>query len=48
MKTYKGYDIFKHDPNSSGLRWYTYGKEMKLRADTLQGIKQLINQDIKE
>ncbi len=47
MKRYKGYDIFKHDSNSSGMRWYAYGKHGKLRADTLAGIKALINSEVK-
>lgn len=44
MKTYKGYNIFRADPNSFGIRWYCrIGNYRTLRADTLQGIKNLIN-----
>lgn len=48
MRRYKGYDIYPHDYNSSGMKYYTYGKDGKLRADTLAGIKDLINGDIEK
>lgn len=48
VRTYKGYDIYPHDYNSMGMRYYAYGKEGKLRADTLSGIKALITNDVEK
>lgn len=48
IRKYKGYDIFPHDFNSMGLKYYAYGNNGKLRADTLAGIKELINEDLKQ
>ena len=46
MKTFKGYDIFKNDYNSIGLKYYAQGIKGKLRANSLTGIKILINNEI--
>ena len=57
MRTYKNYDIFDADPNASGIRYYCRFQEydrynhiepITLKADTLQGIKNLINQRIEK
>lgn len=42
MKTYKGIDIFKCGPNSSGMRYYARIAGRTLKADSLAGIKNLI------
>lgn len=42
MITYRGYDIFKSDDNTSGIKYYTRTHNGILRADTLDGIKRLI------
>lgn len=45
-RTYKGYDIYPCDYNSTGLKYYAYSKHGgKLRANTLCGIKRLISED---
>lgn len=43
MWTYKGIDVFPADRNSSGIRWYARTQNGILKADTKQGMKQLIN-----
>ena len=43
IRTYKGYDIFTCDYNASGMKYYTRTEKGILRADTLAGIKSLIN-----
>ena len=48
MRTYKGYIIERCGINSSGMRWYTSSMMGGyLKADTLAGIKELINEDIR-
>jgi len=47
MKIYKGYIIHKSDYNSSGMRWESFGNNGRLRADTLTGLKDLINLELK-
>lgn len=42
-RTYKGVNIYPASPNNSGIRWYAHGKAGFLRADTLQGMRELIN-----
>lgn len=44
MWTYKGFDIFQADRNSSGIRWYVRTEQGILRSDTKQGMKALINE----
>lgn len=50
MWTYKGFDVFPADRNSSGIRWYcrTGSGEGILRADSKDGMKELINEFIKK
>ena len=44
MKQYKGITIERAGMNSSGIRWTaSTGSGLILKADTLAGIKQLIN-----
>ena len=43
MWTYKGIDIFRADPNCSGIRWYAWTDAGTLKADTKQGMRQLIS-----
>ena len=47
MRIYKGYIIERCSINSSGMRWATFGTKGYLKADTLAGIKELINEDIR-
>ena len=48
MRTYKGYTIERCGINSSGMRWYTSSiNGGYLKADTLAGVKELINDDIR-
>ena len=47
MRTYKGYIIERCGVNSSGMKWATLGTDGYLKADTLAGIKELINEDIR-
>lgn len=50
MWTYKGLDIWPHDRNSMGLRWYAYSlwdDTPKLRADSKAGMRALINEALK-
>jgi hypothetical protein len=49
--TYRGVDVYRAEPNSSGIRWYartntgwTVGPT--LRADTKDGMKALIREAI--
>lgn len=45
-RTYYGYLIYRAALNEAGIRWYTHGKRsIFLRADTLDGIKELIRND---
>lgn len=46
LKTYKGYSIYQCERNSSGMKYYCHGANGYLRADTLAGIKQLINEEL--
>ncbi len=48
--TYKGLDVFPADRNSSGINWYsrTGSGEGVLRSDTKDGMKQLINEYVRE
>jgi len=48
IKTYKGVDIFNADSNSTGIKYYARYNGETLRADTLQGIKNLIDNAILE
>lgn len=41
--TYKGYSISRADHNSSGIRWECFTNNGRLRSDTKEGMKQLIN-----
>jgi hypothetical protein len=45
-KTYKTFNIYLIAPNSMGLKYETYISGQYLRADTLAGIKHLINKRI--
>lgn len=47
IRTYKGYDIFYNTEPGFALKWQTLGLNGYLSADTLNGIKQLINKEIK-
>ena len=47
MRIYKGYIIDRCGINSSGMRWTTLCTNGYLKADTLAGIKELINEDIR-
>lgn len=47
MRTYKGYIIDRCGINSSGMRWAALGTYGYLKADTLAGLKELINEDIR-
>jgi hypothetical protein len=42
--TYKNIDIYLSSTNYSGIRYYT--RQLNLRAQTLQGMKRLINNHI--
>lgn len=47
MWTYRGVDVYPADRNSSGIRWYArMGIGYTLRADTMQGMRQLINKHV--
>jgi hypothetical protein len=47
IKVYKGYEIYPHDYNGMGMRYYAYSTHGgKLRADTLRGIKELITEEL--
>ena len=41
--TYKGFYISRADRNSSGIKWECFTNAGRLRSDTKEGIKQLIN-----
>lgn len=43
MWTYKGYSISRADRNSSGIKWECFTNDGRLRSDTKEGMKQLIN-----
>lgn len=40
--SYKGCDIFRTSRNSAGLRWETFSLHGRLRADTKDGMRELI------
>lgn len=40
--TYKGIDVYRADPNSSGIRWYARTRTGILRADTKASMRDLI------
>ncbi len=44
MKSYRGILIHKAGSNSSGIRWTAFTQNGIVRADTLKGIKMLIDQ----
>jgi hypothetical protein len=45
LRIYKGVVILPADPNSSGIRWTARLESgTRLRADTLQGIRQMITE----
>ena len=47
MRQYKGITIERASMNSSGIRWTaSTGNGLVLKADTLEGIKQLISNAI--
>lgn len=48
MRSYMGINIYPAGPNSSGMRWWALGPTGQLRADTLEGIKNLIKEAWKE
>lgn len=48
MKVYKGFNIYQAGRNSSGIKWYCFTENGRLIADTLCGMKELINDFIKE
>lgn len=41
-RQYKGHTIWRATTNSAGIKYYAYTNNGTLRADTLQGIKNLI------
>ena len=43
---YKEKTIWKATPNASGIKYYTYTEKGVVRADTLKGIKNLINKSL--
>lgn len=47
MWTYKGLNVYRADPNGSGIRWYawspTYGM---LRADSKESMRKLITETL--
>lgn len=43
IRTYKNFTIYPCEYNASGMRYYAHTNNGTLRADTLQGIKNLIN-----
>ena len=45
---YKGFDIYPHDFNSMGLRWYARSPWGLLRADTKDGMRELINNELQK
>lgn len=47
VRTYRGYNIWPAGPNTSGMRWTATVGGQNLRADTLDGIKELIREEIK-
>ena len=47
-RTYFGISIWPLRGNSSGLRWQATVNGANLRADTLQGIKELIRHELKK
>jgi len=46
--TYFGVNIHPADLNSSGIRWVATVNEQKLRADTLDGMKELIRSRLQQ
>ena len=47
MRTYYGITIEPAGCNSSGIRWTALTEHGYLRADTLNGIKELIRREVK-
>lgn len=45
-RTYKKHCIWQANPNSAGIRYFAYTKNGTVRANTLQGIKKLISENI--
>lgn len=43
VHTHRGVTIFPAGPNSSGIRWSALSPWGALKADTLAGMKQMIN-----
>lgn len=43
MWAYKGIDVFRAAPNSSGIRWYARTPWGRLRAGTKQSMRELIS-----
>lgn len=43
MWTYKGFNIFQADHNAYGIKWESFTQWGRLRADSKQSMKQLIN-----
>lgn len=43
MWTYKGFNVWPAEINSSGIRWEAYTPTGFLRADTKQGMRELIS-----
>jgi len=45
MWTYKGIDVYPADNNTIGIRWYARTDKGKLRADTKELMRKLINKN---
>lgn len=47
MWTYKGFNIYPAERNSSGIRWYCYdGSGICKKAETKEGMRSLINENL--
>lgn len=46
VRVYRGVFIHPMTRNSMGLRWWAYGSQRMLRADTLSGMRELIRRDL--
>ncbi|AJD82979.1 hypothetical protein PJWF_00086 [Achromobacter phage JWF] len=46
MRTHFGVDIEPHGPNTMGMRWLACIGESKLRSDTLDGMKRMIQEEL--
>lgn len=44
--TYMGVLITRAGLNSSGIRWHAFGPNGQLRAETLEGMRQLIREQL--